>query len=94
MYRHTIQCMTQNLPKTGVQQSTVHDVMKDAQFDKTEPTVCKSFRVEPEVFEAAQKICERNGTSVSQFCRQALNRLLSDYGAMFHVEQSTKHKIE
>jgi predicted HicB family RNase H-like nuclease len=84
--------MTQNNPST--QMSTVHDAMKDAQAERTEPTVCKSFRVEPEVFEAAQKICERNGTSVSQFCRKALHRLLMDYGAMFHVEQKTNSKAD
>lgn len=84
--------MTHNPPST--QMSTVHDAMKDAQAEKTEPTVCKSFRVEPEIFEAAQVICERNGTSVSQFCRKSLHRLLKDYGAMFYVEQSENKKVE
>lgn len=67
--------------------STVHDAMKDAQAEKTEPTVCKSFRIEPELFDVAQKICERNGTTVSQFCRQSIHRLLKDYGAMFHKDE-------
>ena len=68
------------------QVSTVHDAVIDAKFSQAlsdeSASVCKSFRVEQPVFDCAQEILSRNSTTVSEFCRQALRRLVADYAGV------------
>jgi len=60
--------------------STVHDALNESLFDADrEAMIQGSYRIDKEIKEAAEKICEANGTSLSRFVRNCVLALVRDY---------------
>lgn len=64
--------------------TNVHDALKAASLEsknQKKPMVSSSFKIEEDVKEEVQKICERNGTDMSTFLRKCCLGLVNDYRA-------------
>jgi hypothetical protein len=60
--------------------STVHTALSRAQEKSKQQTlVTSSYKVDPEKKELAEMICLKNGTTLSEFVRQAIECLVEDY---------------
>ena len=62
--------------------TTVHECLKAAQLESKqyEPkTETITIRIEPTVKARASAICERNGTSISDYLRKCCEGLAADY---------------
>lgn len=59
----------------------VHEVLSDAvqATKEQQPMITYSMKIDEELRDAAADICERNGTSLSEFLRQCALTLVSEY---------------
>ena len=59
--------------------TTVHEALDNAVFAAVGPGEPVAFRLDPELKRRAMQICEMSGTSLSEFLRQCVQGLVSDY---------------
>lgn len=59
----------------------LHQVLTNASqsTEKDQPLVTVSFRIDESVKKAADELCQRHGTTLSAFFREAAHQLLREY---------------
>lgn len=78
--------MTQDLPE-GLRLTNIHECLADAASEphvkslEEKPLKAFSFRIREESFAAASEICDRHGTTISEFLRQCCEAIVRDYKA-------------
>lgn len=60
--------------------TSVHEALQNAVFAQKHPSgEVIALRIQPDLKKEAMNLCERHGTTLSEFLRQCVIGLLSDY---------------